>query len=807
MKTVMLNDLRLAIRSLRHRPGSTALAVLALALGIGANAAIFSFVQGIVLRPLPYPDPGRIVDLAETDRRSSDAGAVSPRDLQDFKTLDTIFEGLAGFETGGKSVAFVGAPERLSGLSVEPSYFDVLGVHPAIGRAIAPGEDAAGRDDVVVISHRIYETRFDRSPAILDQSILMDGRPYRIVGVMPRGFRVPEELSAALQVDYFVPEVVPDDMRHNRSEHILSVIGRLRPGVRVEQANVALAEIMARIARAEPETKREVRAFVRSGQEVLSGSLQTPMMLLLGASALIFLIASVNVASLLAARAVEESRDVAVRIALGASRGRVVRESLARSLVLAATGCVAGLLLAVALERLLIASAPVRTPRLSEIGIDPVVIGAASLLSLVGAAVFGLLPAMLVSRSRATEALRSAPRGPAGRRGRLGRGALLGIEVGLAVLPLVGATLLVRSFAELRGVDLGFQTERVLVANLPLPAERYSTGEARFGFFEALAERARAIPGVEAVGFANRFPLRGGWESGLDFDGDTSEANHSAAFQAIGGDYFRALGVSLLRGRVFGQSDGRAAPGAAVVNEAFVRKFLAGRGEPLGQRFRRGPDRPWITVVGVVSDLRRDGLAGALDPQVYLAAAQTDLYPVRLADLALRVTGDPSGVIKPLQTAVWSIDPEQPLANVRTLAETIDSSLSARRFQTILLTLFAGLALALALVGVYGVVSAMVAQRTPEIGLRMALGARASQVARMIVGESLIPSVVGLAAGLIAAVAMARSMAGLVFGISALDPLTFALAPVALMVAVALASLNPALRAARVEPTTALRDL
>lgn len=803
----MLNDFRLAIRSLRHRPGSTALAVLALALGIGANAAIFSFVQGIVLRPLPYPDPDQIVDLAETDCRSNDAGAVSPRDLADFKTLDTIFASLAGFETDGKNVSFAGSPERLAGLSVEPSYFDVLGVHPAIGRAILPGEDTAGRDDVVVISHRIHEARFDRSPQVLERSLLMDGRPYRIVGVMPRGFRAPEELSAALQVDYFVPGVVPDDMRHNRSEHILNVIGRLRPGVSVEQANVALAEIMARIARAEPETKREVRAFVRSGQEVLSGSLQTPMMLLLGASALIFLIASVNVASLLAARAVEESRDVAVRIALGASRGRVVRESLARSLVLAATGRGAGLLLAFALEGVLIALAPVRTPRLSEIGINLGVIGVASLLSLVGAAVFGLLPAILVSLARATEALRGAQRGAAGRKGRLGRGGLVAIEVGLAVLPLVGATLLVRSFAELRGVDLGFQTERVLVASLPLPAERYSTGEARFTFFEALAERARTIPGVEAVGFANRFPLRGGWESGLDFDDDAIEATHSAAFQAIGGDYFRALGVSLLRGRAFGPSDRHGAPGTAVVNEAFVRTFLASRGEPLGQRFRRGPDRPWITVVGVVSDLRREGLTGALAPQVYLAAAQTDLYPVRLADLALRVAGDPAGVIKPLQTAVWSIDPEQPLSNVRTLAEAVDSSLSARRFQTILLTLFAGLALTLSLVGVYGVVSAMVAQRTQEIGLRMALGARASQGARMIVGESLIPAALGLVFGLIGAVAMARGMSGLVFGITAVDPVTFAVAPVALMVAVALASLSPALRAARVEPTTALRDL
>lgn len=803
----MLNDLRSAIRSLLHRPGSTALAVLALALGVGANAAIFSFVQGIVLRPLPYPDPDRIVHLAETDRRSSDPGAVSPRDLADFKTLDTIFASLAGFEREGKNVSFVGSPERLSGLSVEPSYFDVLGVHPAIGRAIAPGEDTAGRDDVVVISHRIYETRFDRSAKILDQSILMDGRPHRIVGVMPREFKTPEELSAVLQVDYFVPGVVPDDMRLNRNEHILNVIGRLRPGVSVEQANVALAEIMARIERNEPETKREVRAFVRGGQEVLSGSLRTPMMLLLGASALIFLIASVNVASLLAARAAEESRDVAVRIALGASRGRVVRESLARSLVLAAAGCGAGLLLAFVVKGLLVALAPARTPRLSDIGIDLGVIGIASLLSLIGAAVFGLLPALLVSRARATEALRSTPRGSVGRRGRVGRGALVALEVGLAVVPLVGAALLVRSFAELRGVDLGFETERVLVASLPLPEERYATAEARFAFFEALTERARAIPGVEAVGFANRFPLRGGWESGLDFEGDATGAPRFAAFQAIGGDYFRALGVSLLRGRPFGPSDAKGAPGAAIVNQAFVRKFLAGRDEPLGQRFRRGPDRPWITVVGVVSDLRRDGLTSALDPQVYLAAAQTDLYPVRLADLALRVAGDPGAVIKPLQAAVWSGDPEQPLANVRTLAETIDVSLSARRFQTILLTLFAGLAMALALVGVYGVVSAMVAQRTQEIGLRMALGARASQVARMVVGESLGPSVLGLAAGLVAAMALARAMSGLVFGISALDPMSFAAASSALLLAVALASLKPALRAARVEPTTALREL
>jgi predicted permease len=801
-----MNDLRSAVRSLARRPGSTALGVLALALGIGANAAIFSFVEGIVLRPLPYPDSDRLVDLAETRGvRSTAAGAVSPRDLDDFKTLDTIFTGLAGFSSDGKNASFAGAPERLSGLLVEPGYLDVLGVQPGIGRNFVKGEDTVGNDGVVIISDTIHARRFDGTASILEKSLMLDGRPYRIVGVMPTGFRAPDELAANQSVDYLVPGVIPEDMRRNRSEHILKVLGRLQPAVTLDQANAALAGVMGRVAK-EAEADRDVRAFVRSSQVVISGGLRTPMLLLLGASALIFFIASVNVASLLTTRAVEEAKEVAVRIALGASRGRVVRESMVRSLVLAATGCVLGLVVAFALKGLLVAVAPARTPRLADVQIDLGVIAAAALLSLVGAAVFGLLPALSVSRARATEALRSAGRGGVGREARRGRGALVAVEIALALLPLVGSALLLRSFAALRGVDLGFETENVLVANLPLPQERYATPEARFAFFEALAERARAIPSVAAVGFANRFPLRGGWESGIQFDGDGSGTYHSVPFQAIGGDYFKALGVPLIRGRAFDSRDVKEGEGVAIVNEAFVRKYLADKGDALGRRFRRGEDRPWISVVGVVGDLRRDGLAAALDPQAYLSAAQTGLYPVRLSDLAVRGTGDPSTLLKPLQAAVWSLDAEQPLTNVRTLAETIEGTLSPRRFQTILLALFALLALVLSLMGVYGIVGATVAQRTQEIGLRMALGARAAQVARMVVGESLVPATVGLVVGLAGSVAVARAMAGLVFGIEALDPLTFAAAPVSLLVATVLASLVPALRAARVEPTTALRD-
>jgi predicted permease len=337
-----------------------------------------------------------------------------------------------------------------------------------------------------------------------------------------------------------------------------------------------------------------------------------------------------------------------------------------------------------------------------------------------------------------------------------------------------------------------------------LPDGRYPGGDERLAFFESLAERARALPGVEAVGFANRFPMRGGWGSGIQFDGDGDAAYRDVPFQAVGGDYFKSLGISLLRGRAFEATDRKGAPGVAIVNERFVRAHL--KGDPLGQRFRRGPERPWITIVGVVSDVRREGKAGDLEPQAYLAAAQTDLYPVRLADFAVRARGNPAGLIKPLQAAVWAMDAEQPLMNVRTLSETIDSALSPRRFQTLLLSLFAALALLLALIGVYGVVGTTVAQRTQEIGVRMALGARSSSIARMVVRQSLGPASIGLVLGLLAAGSLARAMSGLVFGISAIDPATFVGAPAALLFAVVLASLIPALRASRVEPTTALRD-
>jgi putative ABC transport system permease protein len=801
----MLNDLRLALRSLRRRPGSTALAMTALALGIGANAAIFSFVDGIVLRPLPYPASDRLVDLAQTEGlRSTSRGAVSPRDLEDFKALGRIFAGLAGSARDGRNVSFAGSPERLTGLVVESSYFDVLGIHPRLGRAFVANENEEGSDGVVILSHRLFERRFDQDQNILTRSLRMDGRSYRIVGVMPRDFRTPEDLQAFGPIDYFIPGVLPAEVRRNRGEHILDVIGRLQPGVTVDEANAALAEVSARIAKSEPDTNREVRATVRSARDVIAGPLKTPMFLLFGASALIFLIAAVNVASLLAARAVEEGREVAVRVALGASRGRVVRESLTRSVLLAGGGCGLGLLVATGLRALLVAIAPARTPRIEEIAINGFVIAVASLLSLIGAALFGVLPALAVSRAQGVEALRAGSRGSAGRSNRRGRFVLVALEIGLAVLPLIGATLLIRSLASLRGVDLGFLTERVLVANLPLPDRRYQDGDARLSFFESLAERARALPGVEAVGFANRFPMRGGWTSGIVFEGEAREASHDVAFQAVGGDYFQALGISLLRGRRFEAPDRKGAPGVAVVNERFVRALL--KGDPLGQRFRRGPDRPWITIVGVVRDIRRDGKDADIESQAYLTATQTDLYPVRLADFAIRTSADPAALVKPLQAAVWAIDAEQPLMNVRTLSETVEGALAPRRFQTLLLALFAGLALVLALIGVYGVVGATVAQRTQEIGVRMALGAHASSIARMVVRQSLGPALAGVALGLAAALGLARAMSSLVFGIPAVDPATFAAAPLGLLVAVALASLAPAWRAARIEPTAALRD-
>lgn len=801
----MLNDLRLALRSLRRRPSSTGLAVTALALGIGANAAIFSFVDGIVLRPLPYPESDRLVDLTQAEGpRSTSMGAVSPRDLEDFKALGGIFAGLAGSMRDGKNVSFTGSPERLSGLAIEPGYFDVLGVHPGLGRGFAANEDREGNDAVVILSHRLYERRFDSDPAVLARSILMDGRSYRIVGVMPGDFRTPEDLQAFGPIDYFVPGVIPADMRQNRGEHILDVVGRLQPGVTPSQANAALVEVAARVARTETGNSGMARAEVRPAQEVIAGPLKTPMFLLFAASALIFFIACVNVASLLATRAVEEGREVAVRVALGASQGRVVRESLMRSLLLAFAGCGLGLAVAHGLRALLVAVAPARTPRIEEIAINGGVIAVASLLSILGACLFGVLPALAVSRAQASDALRAGTRAVPGRGTTRGRFVLVALEIGLAVLPLVGATLLVRSLASLRGVDLGFETERVLVASLPLPDRRYPDGDARFSFFDALSERARTLPGVEAVGFANRFPLRGGWTSGIFFDRGSDEASHDVAFQAVGGDYFQALGISLLRGRRFEASDVKEAPAVAVVNERFARALL--KGDPLGQRFRRGPDRPWVTIVGVVSDIRRDGKAADLEPQAYLAAAQTGLYPVRLADFAIRTSGDPNALVKPLQAAVWAIDAEQPLMNVRTLSETVSGTLSPRRFQTLLLALFAGLALLLALIGVYGVVGATVAQRTQEIGVRMALGARASAIGRMVVAQSLGPALVGVAAGLAGATFMARAMSSLVFGIKALDPATFMAAPLALLIAAALASLVPARRAARVEPITALRD-
>jgi putative ABC transport system permease protein len=814
-----MNNLRYAIRLLLKSPGFALVAILTLALGIGVNSAIFSVVDAVMLRPLPYPQPDRLVSLweqkiGEGPNNATTSGqslgssgwparwTIAPANLMDYRTQKNSFVSLAGFAVTGMNITEAGPPDRLSGERVTANYFSTLGVAPALGRDFLPEEDRPGADKVLIASDELWRSRFGGDPHFLGSSVTLDNERYTVVGILPPGFQSPSQFNITIPLLYYIPAAYPADLLSNHGDHQVNVLGRLRPGVSLAAARAELDAISQSLALGYPNVCKNLK----TGSDLLagdiSGGVRASLFILLGAVGLILLIACANLANLLLVRSLGRQREIAIRFALGASRSRVIGELLAQSTVLAALGCVSGLVFGYWTQRLLTTFAP-HIPRMETASLNGRVLLFTLGLSAITGLVCGIFPAWQASKSKPVEAMRATERHLAGSSVMRWRSVFMISEVAVSMILLVGAGLLLKSFMTLNHVELGIATEHVINMNVTLPELSYPSPERRFAFFDDLSERVSHLPGIRSVAFANNFPLRGGWSSNFRPEGRPT-GEDDADYQAVSPGYFATLGISLQRGRLLTPADRAGSELVAVVNAALARHFFVNQ-DPIGHRFRRNDQAPWATIVGVVSDVRRGGKAGKINPQVYFPAAQTALYPVRLAELSFRSSADPKQLVTAVQQQVWAIDKDLPVTHVRTFDELVSQSVSERRFQTLLLGLFASLALILAMVGIYGVISYSVSQRTPEIGIRMALGASRAGILRMVIGRAMFLVAVGIMAGATGAFVLSKYLKSLLFEVKPGDPWTYASIAISLALVAFAASLIPARRATRVDPMIALR--
>jgi putative ABC transport system permease protein len=812
----LLRDTLYAVRLLGRAPGFTLTVILTLALGIGANTAIFSLVDAVMLRPLPYVEPDRLVSVWETvpTQPSSPTAekrriVVAPANFVDYEARARSFTAMTAFEQGAMTLTGLDAPERLDVQNVSLGYFDVLGLRPATGRAFAPTDFKWGSHRVTILTHGTWQRLLGGDPAAVGRRIQLNGADHEVIGVMPPEFVAPVDHESPTPVDLLRPLVFgpDDDVLSNRLDHRVNVIARLAAGVSSEAAAAELRSVSESIGREFPRAAQQGVALAPLRADQVR-EVRPQMLGMLAAVGLVLLIACANVAGLVMVRSLAHRREVAIRATLGASRNRLIRSLITQSVVLAVLGAAAGLLMAWWTRDVLVALAPPTLIYADSSALDLRVLSFTALLAIGTGLVFGILPAWQVSRTRPNEALRDTERVVASRWILRTRNALLAAEVALSLALLVGAGLMVRSLVALNRVDLGFEPSGVLAANISFPRAAYPTKASELAFFETVAERLRQLPGVRQVAFATGLPMRGAWTSGFQLERSEPRAADSpmeqAGFQAVSPGYFETLGIRLLHGRALADSDRTGAMPVAVVGQAFGRKFLGGR-DPIGWRFRRGEKFPWITVVGVVADIRRGGQAANIEPQVYLPAGQTELYPSTLSRLAVKTSGDVAPVREAFKQAVWAIDRNLPLTGLLTLDETLALGQAERRFQTFLFSLFAVVALLLSVVGVYGVVAYAVSQRTAEIGLRLALGARPGQIVGWAVRGAAGPLALGAALGLAIAMLLSRAVSSQLFGITASDVTTYALACGVLATIALAAAWLAARRATRIDLLTALR--
>jgi predicted permease len=810
-------DLRWAQRWLAHRPGFTAAVVLTLALGVGGTTAVVCVVDGVLLRPLPYPDPDRLVTVWSLARGETEPWASSPPDFRVFRERASGLERLGGYYLGAANLVIDDAPVRLTAANATAGLFEALAVPPALGRTFRAEEEVSGRDRVVILSDGTWRRWFGARPGIIGSTVTIDGAPHTVIGVMPPSFRFPER-SAEL---WLPMAFAPGDELDTRGNYFVSIIGRLRPGVSAAGAERELAGIAADIATDEPQAA--IRgAHVVPLQEQTVGATRRPLQLLLGGTGLLLAITCANVAGLVLARGAARGRELALRAGLGATRGRLVRQLLTEGLLLSAAGSAAGLLIAWVAVRLLRTFGPQDLPRLDEVALDGRVLAATALVAVIAGLGFALLPALRLTGADSREGLHSGARntGAAGHQ-RLRR-LLVGGQVALTLVLLVGAGLLLRSLLALTRVDPGFRSSGVVTASLPLRPRASSDATRTWRFADELLERVAALPEVETAALTSGLPLRGGgWEKMVSLADRAPPASRdqvpTVRYRLVSPDYFRTLGVRLLSGRAFDPADRADGQPVAVINRAMARRFWPRR-DPLGATLWMGPPEamistllpagyrfPRLTVVGVVADERFESLDQPADPEVYQLYAQSTETPSAFY-LAVRTRGQPSLVIPGLRSALRAVDPTMPLAEVATVGELMRESGARRRFGAVLVSGFAALALALALVGVYGVAAQFVAQRRRELAIRLALGADIREIVRLVLREGAGTALAGGAVGIAVALALSGLMRAVVFEVQPSDPVTYGACTAVLLAAVLLAALLPARRAARLPPATVLES-
>ncbi len=802
-------DVRYGVRAMRANPGFTAVAVIALALGVGANTAIFSVVNAVLLRPLQYPNAERILAIQELNAEGRRV-QVTPANFLDWREQATAFEHMAAILSRTANLAAGEEAERIDLAMTSADFFEVFGVRPRAGRFFLPEEERAGHAPVIVISHALWQRRFGVDPSVLGRSVTLDGRAYEVVGIAPEGFAYPDRTEAWVPPFARVPTLSEQmDVERARGFGFLSAVALLKPGESLAHAGAEMEAITSRLKQQYPATNNTRFNRVVTLHEHLVGESGRSLLLLLGAVALVLLIACANVANLLLARAAGRQKEMAVRVALGATRLRLVRQLLVESVLLALLGGAAGLLLGWWGVDLLKGLLPANFPRLLDVGVDPSVLGFTLLVSCATGVAFGLAPALQFTKPDVHAALKESARGSTGGAGggRL-RNMLIVSEVALSLVLLVGAGLLFRSFLGLRSVELGFRPQHVLTFRLTPAGERFREDAQYSAFYRDVAERVGAIPGVEAVGVINTLPLVKGPTSAIQVEGRPllrADEWPKVNYRSVSPDYFRAAGVPVLSGRVPGERDTAAAPLVLAVNQALARRDFPGE-DPVGKRISYGirPDgQPsWFEIVGVVADVRSEEPGTVPAPEIYTSYLQD---PFAGMSYVVRSAVEPESLAPAVREAVRAVDRAQPVAEVRSLEQLVGESVAQPRFNSLLLGLFACMALLLAAAGIYGVMSYAVTQRSHEIGIRIALGAQGRDVLRLVVGHGMALALAGVGVGLVAALALTRLMRSLLYGVSAADPLTFVGVALLITAVALLASYVPARRATKVDPMVALR--
>jgi putative ABC transport system permease protein len=807
----LVKDIQYGIRSLLKRPGFTVIAVITLALGIGANTAIFSVVNAVLLRALPFSDPDRLVMVWED---ASFAGfprnTPAAANYADIKAQNQVFEGMAATSTRSFNLTGDGEPEKVEAFAVTADLFPLLGVKPLLGRAMLPEEDRPGANKVVMLNYKLWQQRYGGQENIIGRQLLLSGEKYTVIGVMPAGFQFLDS-----NVGLWVPIAFTPQELASRGRHYLTVVARLKPGVSVQQADAEVKAIHRRIATDYPDQAGRLSGFVMPLRDQLAGDMRRPLLVLSVAVAFVLLIACANIANLLLSRAASRKREMAVRAALGASRLRLIRQLLIEGLLMSLTGSVLGLVLAwwsfAFLQRLI----PDGLVLSTKLNLDPRVLAFTLLVTLLTTVLFALAPAFQVSKIDLNLALKQGGgRSGLNAGGNRLRSAMVVAEVALALVLLVGAGLLIQTFIKLRDQYAGLRPESVLTLRTVLPRNKYPDHAQRVAFYKQVLERVKSLPGVVSAGYATGVPLsmKGG-TAGFSVEGRSAEQMaaggiaYDANHRQVSADYLKTIGIQIREGRSFDERDNDQAIHVAVVNETMAHQYWPGE-SPIGKRLKfgdPGDDLPWVTVVGIAADVRQMGIDQPIKAEIYLPYEQNnDLGFYAPRDLAIRSSVDPVSLVAAARNEIHQVDPQQPISNIRTMNDVVGEETASQRLGMTLLTVFAILALVLAALGIYGVLAYFVVQHTQEIGVRMALGAQRSNILRLVLKKGMTLTLLGVVIGLAVAFALTRLMASLIYGVSPTDSLTYAGVALMLTLVAFLACYIPARRATRVDPMVAL---